>query len=476
MDQRRFSTMTDVHRLAPVPASPGRGAVFAAWERFVQGEDQVPGVRPVVAMSWHRCRDQYRVDPHLTEAPVAVAEIDHTPEHGVVFAELGFRAAYMAHEVSSLGGVVTVTDATGRILAEWGGDQATLARATDAHLAPWFCWSECAAGTNGMGTALEAHGPVLIRGAEHWCQAFHNWVCGGIAVRDVVTKEPIAVLNISCWRTQLPASAGGWLANAVTKTQYTLKRRARDSGAELVAAYTQARARSGAALAAMDTAGKVVIADDTASVLMGVPASTPAIDPTLRWNPGLPELIGAARYASRQAVHNPDWVGSTQIFTHLSDEPTSISIRPVFFSGHLIGNLVSFGASDGAQLPQAEGSARPRVQPRQPRRLVAMRDNRMVLLSLPEVSFAESEGNDVWLSTDQGRLRAASQSLDKLDSELADVGFLRVHRRYVVNLSRIREIERGLKGELSLVMGDRTNEMVPVSRRNAPVVRRALDI
>ena len=87
-----------------------------------------------------------------------------------------------------------------------------------------------------------------------------------------------------------------------------------------------------------------------------------------------------------------------------------------------------------------------------------MRDNRMVLLRLPEVSFAESEGNDVWLSTDQGRLRAASPSLDKLDGELADAGFLRVHRRYVVNLSRIREIERGLKGELSLVMDDRTND------------------
>ena len=89
--------------------------------------------------------------------------------------------------------------------------------------------------------------------------------------------------------------------------------------------------------------------------------------------------------------------------------------------------------------------------------MVATRDNRMVLLRLPEVSFAESEGNDVWLSTDQGRLRAASQGLDKLDGELADAGFLRVHRRYVVNLSRIREVERGRKGELSLVMDDRTN-------------------
>lgn len=464
--------MRDAHRLEPSSANPGSGTVLAAWERFVQGEDHVPGVRPLVAISWHRCREQYRVDPHLTQAPVAVAELDHTPEQDVVFAELGFRAASVAHEVGCIGGVVTITDATGRILAEWG-DQATLARAGESNLAPWFCWSECAVGTNGMGTALEAHGPVAIRGAEHWCQAFHDWVCAGIAVRDVVTREPIAVLNIGCWRSRLPASTESWLANTATLTQYPLKRRARDCGAELVAAYTQARAHSGAALAAVDTAGKVVIADDLASVLLGVPANTPAVYPTLRWNPGLPELIADARYATGQAAHNPDWVGSTQIFAHLADEPTSISIRPVFSSGRLIGHLVSFGASDGAQLPQTQGSAHPRVPPR---RLVATRDNRMVLLRLPEVSFAESQGNDVWLSTDQGRLRAASLSLDKLDGELADAGFLRVHRRYVVNLSRVREIERGLRGELTLVMDDRTKEIVPVSRRNAPAVRRALDI
>lgn len=464
--------MRDVHRLEPTSGSPGIGTVHAAWERFVHGDDHVPDVRPEVAISWHRCRERYRVDPHLTEAPVAVTEIDHTLEHDVVFAELGFRAASVAHEVSNLGGIVTVTDATGRILADWG-DQATLARAAEANMAPWFCWSEYAAGTNGMGTALEAHGPVLIRGAEHWCQAFHNWVCAGVAVRDVVTREPIAVLNISCWRSQLPGAVGGWLANAVTKTQCTLRRRARDSGAELVAAFTQARALSTTSVAAVDTAGKVVIADDTASVLMGVPASTPAIDASLRWNPGLPELIGAARYASKQAAHNPDWVGSTQIYTHLCDEPTSISIRPVFLSGHLIGNLISFGVSDGEQLPQPDLPTHHRARPR---RLVAIRENRMVLLRLPEVAFAESDGNDVWLCTDQGSLRAASQGLDKLDSELAGAGFLRVHRRYVVNLNRVREVERGLKGELFLVMDDRTNKMVPVSRRNAPAVRRALDI
>jgi hypothetical protein len=472
MDQGRFSTMKVVRRLDSGSAGPDRGTVLAAWERFVQGEDQVPGVRPEVAISWHRCREQYRVDPHLAQAPIAVAEVNHTPEHDVVIAELGFRAATIARDVEALGGVVTVTDATGRILAEWG-DPATVAKATEANLAPWFCWSESATGTNGMGTALEAHGPVLIRGAEHWCQAFHNWVCAGIAVRDVVAGEPIAVLNISCWRSQLPASTAGWLANAVSKAHCILKTRARDGGAALVAAYAQARPCAREALAAVDNAGKVVIADDTASVLMGVPAATPALDPTVRWKPGLPELIAAARYASKQAAHNPNWVGSTQIFTHLADEPTSVSFRPVFLSGHLIGNLVTFGSTDGVPLPQAEEAPHHQAQPR---RLVATRDNRMVLLRLPEICYAESEGNDVWLHTDQERLRAASQGLDKLDGELAGAGFLRVHRRYVVNLDRVREVERGRGGELSLVMDDRTTTMVPVSRRNAPAVRRALAI
>jgi sigma-54 dependent transcriptional regulator, acetoin dehydrogenase operon transcriptional activator AcoR len=465
--------MGNPHRLTPAPQGRGGSTVHAAWERFVQGEDHVRGVRPEIAISWHRCREQYRVDPHLTEAPPAVAEIDHTPEHNVVLAELGFRAAAIAHEVGNVGGIVTITDASGRIVAEWG-DPTTLAVATEANMAPWYCWSESAAGTNGMGTALEAHGPVLISGAEHWCEAFHEWVCAGVAVRDVVTRDPIAVLNISCWRSQLPGAVGGWLANAASRTQCALRRRARDSGSELIAAYSEARAHTpGAALAALDAAGKVLIADDTASVLMGVPAATPAVDPTVRWNPALPELIGAVRYASRQANRNRDWVGSTQVFTHLSGEPTPITIRPAFLSGHLIGHLVAFGSGEPGQPVPTADCLGPRTPPR---RLVAQRDSRMVLLRLEEVAFAESEGNDAWLCTDQGRLRAATQGLDRLDSDLADAGFLRVHRRYVVNLDRIREIERGAKGELSLVMDDPASTLVPVSRRNAPSVRRALEL
>ena len=64
----------------------------------------------------------------------------------------------------------------------------------------------------------------------------------------------------------------------------------------------------------------------------------------------------------------------------------------------------------------------------------------------------------------------------QLDHELANAGFLRVHRRYVVNLGRVREVERRDRGEFILVMDDNENTVVPVSRRNAGAVRRALGI
>src|ERR671920_7695 len=243
-------------------------AVTAARERFLAGDDRVRGVRPEVATSWYRCREQYHVDPSLSTAPPASAldetSAEHTLEHEIVFAQLGGAAASIASEVESVGGVVAVADGEGRILTV-GGDKQTLHRARDSNMAPWSCWSEWATGTNGMGTALEAPGPVLISGPEHWCEGFQEWVCAGVAVRDAVTHDAVAVLDVSTWRTNLPTQAAGWLSRVVGGARGILRQRARDSGAELAAAFTQTRAGSGQAVAALDANGKVVIADDGAS-------------------------------------------------------------------------------------------------------------------------------------------------------------------------------------------------------------------
>jgi sigma-54 dependent transcriptional regulator, acetoin dehydrogenase operon transcriptional activator AcoR len=449
-------------------------AVTAARERFLAGDDRVRGVRPEVATSWYRCREQYHVDPGLSQAPAASGQdessAEHTLEHEIVFAQLGGAAASIASEVEHAGGVVTVTDGTGRILTVHGHKQ-TLRRALESNMAPWSCWSEWATGTNGMGTALEAPGPVLISGPEHWCTGFDEWICAGVAVRDPVTRDPVAVLDVSTWRSNLPAQAAGWLSKAVSGARAILRQRAHDSGAELAAAFTQATARSGQAVAALDADGKVVIADEQASLFLGVPARVPALDPAVRWHPGL-DLGRIARHATKQARLDHGWVGSTQIATELGSEPCRITLRPVFLADQPIGTLAVFGSGDGDAIEREAPAAA--LSP--PPRIVGVSGERMILLRRPEVRFAEADGNDVWLVSDEGRLQAAVRGIDKLEGELAGSEFLRVHRRFLVNVTCVRAVERGPRGELSLIMDRTGREAVPVSRRNVPAVRRALGL
>jgi DNA-binding LytR/AlgR family response regulator len=111
-----------------------------------------------------------------------------------------------------------------------------------------------------------------------------------------------------------------------------------------------------------------------------------------------------------------------------------------------------------------------------PARIVGVSGERMILLRRPEVRFAEADGNDVWLVTDEGRLQAAVHGIDKLEEELTGGDFMRVHRRFIVNLSCVRAVDRGARGELSLIMEGESRKAVPVSRRNVPAVRRVLGL
>ncbi len=466
--------MSQIARRNRIGDAERHQAVTAARERFLAGDDRVRGVRPEVATSWYRCREQYHVDPGLSTAPPASAQdessAEHTLEQEIVFAQLGGAAASIATEVESVGGVVTVTDGAARVLTVQG-DKETLYRARDSNMAPWSCWSEWATGTNGMGTALEAPGPVLISGPEHWCTGFHEWVCAGVAVRDPVTHDPVAVLDVSAWRASLPPQAAGWLSKAVGGARGILRQRAHDSGAELAAAFAKTHARSGQSLAALDASGKVVIADDEASLFLGVPARVPALDPAVRWQPSL-NLDRLARYAIKQARLDHGWVGSTQIVNELSNEPCRITLQPVFLADQPVGTLALFGSETGDSIEHE----RPEPGLAPARRIVGVSGDRMVLLHRPEVRYAEADGNDVWLVTDEGRLQAAVRGIDKLEEELAGGDFLRVHRRFLVNLACVRAVDRGSKGEVSLIMGGATGEPVPVSRRNLPAVRRALGL
>ena len=192
-----------------------------AWERFARGEEVRGGVRADILLTWHRCRDDYGVDPQRERAEAAPDDAPHRADGVVVAAELGAAAVSIASDVEAIGGIVSVADGTGRVLSAWGEKRA-IARARDQNLGPWFGWAEPSTGTTGIGLALESPGPVRVVGAEHWCSPFHDWSCSAIAVRDPATNDAVGVIAVSAWRKPLPETALPPLVQAVRRVERRL--------------------------------------------------------------------------------------------------------------------------------------------------------------------------------------------------------------------------------------------------------------
>ena len=62
---------------------PEERAVARAWEHFADGADEAPGVRPEIAASWLRSRDEFRVDPARDRALPADPSPASAPEEAV---------------------------------------------------------------------------------------------------------------------------------------------------------------------------------------------------------------------------------------------------------------------------------------------------------------------------------------------------------------------------------------------------------
>ncbi len=446
--------------------------VTRAWEGFTTGAATVRGVRPQILASWYRSRDRYDVDPSLKAAPGAPDHADHRLEQDVLLTRLGGVAALAGQRLEGEDGLIAVADGCGRVLASWG-DPAVRARAEESNLAPRSVWAEDTTGTNGMGTALESDGAVVVTGPEHWCEGFHRWACAAVAIRDVVTDSPVAMINVSRWSAAIPPHVTLWLEQAAAGVEAEIRRRALWEGEFVVARFTDATARGVGPFAGFDLAGRTIVADESAQSMLGLPRSAPMVDVADRARPDIPELPDVIRWATRRSRGSLQWTGHARLLAADPDEVLPVSLRPVFAANQLVGMLCEFGAHDGdEQYEQPDEATTAPV----PQRVIGVHDDRVVVLAPAEIRSAEADRNTVWLNTDLGKLRAATRGLDNMERELRPHGFCRVHRRFVVNLRRVAELERGVKGEMFLITDPRTPDYIPVSRRHAPQVRRLLGV
>jgi two-component system response regulator LytT len=120
--------------------------------------------------------------------------------------------------------------------------------------------------------------------------------------------------------------------------------------------------------------------------------------------------------------------------------------------------------------PQAPASGAARVE-----RVPVEKAGKKLLLSVEEIFHIMAKDDYSYLYTD-GERYLSTLSLQDLERKLEPRGFFRVHRRFVVNLEKVKEVVPMYGGTLLLTMKDRAASQVPVSRRRVPSLKKALGL
>jgi two-component system LytT family response regulator len=98
------------------------------------------------------------------------------------------------------------------------------------------------------------------------------------------------------------------------------------------------------------------------------------------------------------------------------------------------------------------------------RLLVEVERDRYLAVEAEDVFYLEAQGDDTLVRTRGKRPKTSVESLGALEKALPP-GFFRIHRSFVVNLDRVRELRRQADGEgWEVKLEPPVNAVLPVAR------------
>jgi DNA-binding LytR/AlgR family response regulator len=109
-----------------------------------------------------------------------------------------------------------------------------------------------------------------------------------------------------------------------------------------------------------------------------------------------------------------------------------------------------------------------------PVRIPLLHGGKVVVVDAQEILFAAVTDGEVTVTTAELEGTSPRRSLDELQQELPAAVFMRVHRSYIANIMKIREIVPRGGGSWSLRMGTADGPVIPLSRQHARELRSVL--
>ena len=444
------------------------------WAEFVAGDDTLARheLPTEILRSWYRCRDLYRLDP---VDGVSVAS-ERSPRGwgrrwDDTYTQLGGFAAALAHGVD--GCVAAVIDADGTVLALWG-EGAVGRQAADRGLEAGTRWSESTGGTSGTGTAPVAHHAILVRGSEHWRRDLHAWTCLGAPVCDPVTADPVATLAVASLSDAIVTRLARRLAGEVAVTQARLDQRAAHDVRVVEEHFAAQHGHRSTKLLGIDWAGNIIAGSLDVKTLLRTSDPDFALDGCGRRRT-CSLLRDVAANALPCALVDPSWRGTAVLGPPVAARAELYSLTAVFNAARLVGWILA-GLGEPADPGTISSDVHAPGTPAVADRIPALVDNSILLLDAQEVRYAEANRHAIWLVTDCGRVKAATKGMDNLERELRGLGFVRVHRGFLVNPVRVRRVVHKGNGLISLATDVTRPECIPVSRRRTREVEQALGL
>lgn len=108
-------------------------------------------------------------------------------------------------------------------------------------------------------------------------------------------------------------------------------------------------------------------------------------------------------------------------------------------------------------------------------RIPVEKAGKKLLVAVEDILYVMAKDDYSYLYTAADRY-LSTISLAQLETKLEPVGFFRIHRRYLVNLSRVKEVVPMYGGTLLLTLSDEAGTQIPVSRRRVPALKKALGL
>ena len=107
-------------------------------------------------------------------------------------------------------------------------------------------------------------------------------------------------------------------------------------------------------------------------------------------------------------------------------------------------------------------------------RIPVEKGGKKLLVSADSIRYIMAKDDYSYLYTDTDRF-LSTVSLAHLEERLEPLGFFRVHRRYLVNLSRVLEVD-AVQGGTMLLTLQGEEEQIPVSRRRVASLKKVLGL